>query len=372
MANQVVMPPELDPGKSSAAQGQDNGPRLGVETDQSIWLSLIATVRDAFRKDKQPPLQLTSQAVESDLILQEESVFQSLYENIRDVFFPRKLPPLVLTSQPVAVVDRMAFKRSPRSTAFAVLLHVIVIALILFFIYRVRKVIVSEPKTVAQNIDVSLPIAPVKMTVMGGGGGGGDRDVLQAARGKLPEFKKEPITPPVQVIRNDNPKLPVTPALNIQPDVKLPNNNLPLFGDPKSQVVGPASNGTGSGGGIGSGSNGGIGSGRGNGYGPGEGGNTGGGIYHVGGGVMAPQLIYGPDPEFSDEARKAKYQGVVVVNLVVDAGGNPQRIRVIRPLGMGLDEKAVEAVRQYKFRPAMLNGKAVPVEINIEVNFHIY
>ena len=76
--------------------------------------------------------------------------------------------------------------------------------------------------------------------------------------------------------------------------------------------------------------------------------------------------------EFSDEARRAKYQGVSVVSLIVDAHGLPQRIRVVRKLGMGLDEKAVEAVKQYKFKPSMYQGKPVPVEITIEVNFHIY
>jgi TonB family protein len=83
-------------------------------------------------------------------------------------------------------------------------------------------------------------------------------------------------------------------------------------------------------------------------------------------------LIYAPDPEFSDEARRAKYQGVCVVSLIVDSQGNPQRVRVVRPLGMGLDEKALEAVRQYKFKPAVYQGHPVPVEINIEVNFRIY
>ena len=79
--------------------------------------------------------------------------------------------------------------------------------------------------------------------------------------------------------------------------------------------------------------------------------------------------IYSPEPEYSDEARRAKYAGIVVVSLVVDAQGMPQRVRVVRALGMGLDEKAVEAVRQYKFKPAMFQGKPVPVEVNIEVNF---
>ena len=77
--------------------------------------------------------------------------------------------------------------------------------------------------------------------------------------------------------------------------------------------------------------------------------------------------------EYSEEARKAKYQGTVVLWLVVDANGRPQQIRVQRALGMGLDEKALEAVRKYKFKPAMKDGKTpVPVMITIEVNFRLY
>jgi TonB family protein len=92
----------------------------------------------------------------------------------------------------------------------------------------------------------------------------------------------------------------------------------------------------------------------------------------VGGGVAAPQLIFAPDPEFSDEARRAKFQGICVVSLIVDPQGNPQRVQVVRHLGMGLDEKAVDAVKQYRFKPATLQGKPVPVEVNIEVTFRIY
>ena len=80
----------------------------------------------------------------------------------------------------------------------------------------------------------------------------------------------------------------------------------------------------GGGGGMGSGYGGGLGSGTGNGYGPGTGGNTGGGVYRVGGGVSAPVPIFTPEAEFSDEARRAKYQGVCLVRLIVDAQGNPQ------------------------------------------------
>src|SRR6201986_1772413 len=93
------------------------------------------------------------------------------------------------------------------------------------------------------------------------------------------------------------------------PNVVLPNNNLPNLGDPRTSIVGPASNGSGSGAGRGGGEGGGIGSCSGAGYGPGEGGGSGGGLYHVGGGVSPPVLIYSVDAEFSDEARRGGGQG---------------------------------------------------------------
>lgn len=96
------------------------------------------------------------------------------------------------------------------------------------------------------------------------------------------------------------------------------------------------------------------------------------GIYKIGGGVSWPQLINSVEPEFSEEARKAKRGGNVLVNIVVDTNGNPNHIRVIRSVGMGLDEKAMDAVRGYRFKPAMLNGVAVPVELNVEVPFSIF
>jgi bla regulator protein blaR1 len=94
-------------------------------------------------------------------------------------------------------------------------------------------------------------------------------------------------------------------------------------------------------------------------------------IYQVGNGVSAPTLIFAPDPQYTEEASKARYQGVCVLSLIVDAKGKPQRVQVVRHLGMGLDQKAVEAVKQYQFEPAMLSGKPVPVKVNIEVNFKV-
>jgi len=145
-------------------------------------------------------------------------------------------------------------------------------------------------------------------------------------------------------------------------DIKTPPNT--QLGDPLSKLM-TTSNGVGVGGGIGSGSGGGVGSGHG---GPG----VGPGIFHVGDGVSAPRPIFTPEPEFSEEARKAKYQGVVVLNIVVGTDGRVHNPRVVRSLGMGLDEKAIEGVKTWKFDPSKKDGRNVAVEMNIEVAFNLY
>ena len=108
------------------------------------------------------------------------------------------------------------------------------------------------------------------------------------------------------------------------------------------------------------------------GVGRGSGGGIGGGVYRLGGGISAPRVVYAPDPEYSEEARKAKYQGTLVLWLIVGSDGRPGEIRVARSLGMGLDEKAIEAVKIWRFEPARKDGKPVAVQINVEVRFRLY
>ncbi len=261
--------------------------------------------------------------------------------------------------------------RSAWSNLWSIAAHASAFALIALLLLHGRNQGLVKNRATLTQLDAFLPMTVPAKQSSGGGGGGGAHDILQAPKGKLPKFEQQPIVPPMVVV-NAHPKLTQEAAIIMPRDLELPNNNMPNLGDPRTSVAGPASNGTGDLAGMGTGSGGGIGSGMGNGYGPGEGGGYGGGIYHVGGGVAAPQLIFAPDPEFSDEARRAKFQGVCVVSLVVDTHGNPQRVQVLRHLGMGLDQKAVDAVKQYRFKPATLQGKPVPVEVNIEVTFRIY
>jgi TonB family protein len=93
--------------------------------------------------------------------------------------------------------------------------------------------------------------------------------------------------------------------------------------------------------------------------------------YRVGQGVFPPAVLSKVEPLYSDQARNAKLQGNVLVQLVVDEHGLPRQIRVMRSLGMGLDEKAVEAVQRWRFRPGMKDGHAVSVQATIEVNFRL-
>jgi len=95
-------------------------------------------------------------------------------------------------------------------------------------------------------------------------------------------------------------------------------------------------------------------------------------VFRVGGGVSAPRPIVTPEPKYSEEARKAKYQGTCVLWLVVGPDGQTRDIKVARTLGLGLDQKAIEAVKQWKFEPAMKDGKPVAVQVNVEVTFRLY
>jgi protein TonB len=307
-----------------------------------------------------------------------EPLYKSLFRGLDDFFFPKKLPPLKLESKPIPVKDIWGFYNYKKNGALgSTIAHVVVIALIIGGTILGRRLVTkveAKPQSTTQLIDPGdfIPLKPAK-TQAGGGGGGGDRDVLKASQGRLPKFSMEAqITPPAAVIRNPNPKLAVEPTIMVPPEIKVAmNSNMPNFGDPKSSAVIP-SNGTGSMSGIGSGSNGGVGSGDGRGLGPGEGMGTGGGVFRPGRGVTPPRPIYSPDPEFSEEARKAKYQGTCTLMIVVATDGRPINIRVVNSLGMGLDEKAIETVRTWRFEPGQKDGHPVNVEMAVEVDFHLY
>jgi protein TonB len=306
------------------------------------------------------------------LAAEETPFFRSLINNVKEFINPPKLPPLEVTSTPVPVKDIWGSYGGKEKQAGlgSLMIHVSVVALL--FLIGTNKTI---QKVVKDNLSIIAPdLTPYKPTPktkpMGGGGGGGDRSPTPPSKGKLPKLSDKQFVPPMAVVRAVDPKLVMEPTLIIQPDANIPKVDMANYGDPLAKS-GIASNGPGSGGGIGSGPGGGVGSGRGPGYGPGSGGNMGGGAYRIGGGVSAPSVIFKVEPEYSEEARKAKFQGTVVLFVVVDEKGNPKELKVIRPLGLGLDQKAIEAVEKWRFRPGMKDGKPVPVQATIEVNFRL-
>jgi len=299
--------------------------------------------------------------------------YQSLVENVKELINPTKLPPLELTSKPVAVKDIWSHDGKKKFTAlYSIAIHVGLVLLLI--LVGTNKVVQQKAKETISLIAPDLaPYEPpmAKQTKKaGGGGGGGDRSLLEASKGKLPRVAPKQFTPPMAVVNNPDPKLVMEPTILVQPNVPLPQVNMAVLGNPLG-ALGPPSNGVGSGGGIGSGRGGGVGSGSGGGFGPGSGGGAGGGVYRIGGGVSDPVPIFKPEPEYSEEARKAKFQGAVMLSIVIDENGKTRDVRVIRPLGLGLDEKAIEAVLKWRFKPSLKDGRAVAVSANVEVNFRL-
>ncbi|MEO8869890.1 MAG: energy transducer TonB [Granulicella sp.] len=293
-----------------------------------------------------------------EMVFEEQGIFSSLWENLQDIFFPEKLPPLVLESKPIAVIDRMATRQDPKATGSAIMIYTVLI-LLLLWLFRQKVITLTQKATQVVELTAPPPMAPPKAAAMGGGGG--QRGPTPVTKGTPPKAADMQIVPP-KAPPPQQPKIAIEPTIEVQKDLKMASS-IPQIGVANSPLVGMS---------MGNGRGTGLGSGSGSGLGPGSGGNTGGGPRRIGGGVSAPQLIFSVEPEFSEEARKAKVAGNVLVNLWVDERGLPQHVHVIRGVGMGLDEKAVAAVRQYKFKPAMENGKPVLVELNVEVNFQIF
>ena len=235
----------------------------------------------------------------------------------------------------------------------SVLVHVSAVALLL---------LVGSLPPVQQAVKEFVPIiAPDLRTLQPkpeeSKGGGGSPQKLAETTGQLPKTAPKSFVPPIQTVQD--PRLTVTPTI-VGPD--LPNITASNYGDPLAKLGIPST-----GKGIGTG----IGSGNGPGVGPGSGGGFGGGAFKIGGGVSAPVPIFKPEPEYSEEARKLKWQGSVLLSIIVDENGVPQNIKVVHSLGLGLDQKAIEAVQKWRFKPGLKDGKPVPVFADIEVNFRL-
>jgi len=238
----------------------------------------------------------------------------------------------------------------------SLLIHAGVVATLLFL-----GTLKPVQRMMKESVTLIAPSLKPYEAAHSGGGGGGGRSVTEASKGKLPKPAPRVFTPP-RVDPTDS-KLPMVPTIIGE----VPNINAPNYGDPLGKV-GTPSNGTGFGGGIGSGNGNGVDGGSGVGFGGRFGGGT---VYTIGGAISSPSILHQVEPEYSEEARKAKWQGMVQLSLIVDETGHPRDIKVLRSLGLGLDQKAIEAVEKWLFRPGMKAGKPVAVFATIQVTFHL-
>jgi periplasmic protein TonB len=230
----------------------------------------------------------------------------------------------------------------------------------------------------------------------GGGGGGGMRQPAPPRRAELkgvsslrspvpprravakrPETKVARTPPPVRPRPVERPVEPPPVATTPEP---LPQVVAPVAtaaADPKDQpgVLAEApvttSQGSGTGGGAGTGQGPGMGEGDGAGIGPGSGGGTGGGPYRAGSGISAPSIVREVKPDYTEEARRRGVEGDVVLEIVVRRDGSVGAVTLLEGLGSGLDQRAIDAVRQWRFNPAMRRGVAVDVMVEVAVEFKL-
>ncbi|MBM3768853.1 MAG: energy transducer TonB [Acidobacteria bacterium] len=228
-------------------------------------------------------------------------------------------------------------------------------AIALTFALRESPAIVSVPKLIAHHIDQRLAAPPVQKRSEEGGGGGAD--TRSASKGKLPRVAEIIIVPPTTRIVEIDPALPIEPAVFSAPNIQT---QAAAFGSPTG-MPGPPSDGPGGPGGIGD---------RGRNR-VGKNGGAKAGVFSLSAVSTAPKLLYQIDPEYFDEARKVRFNGSVVLRIVIDEKGNTRDIEVVQSPGLGLDERAINAVKQWRFRPGKRDGAAVPVWATVEVNFRL-
>lgn len=369
-----------------AAPGEpDYGDPNVYSLSRPWWLGILETLRDLRAESKFPPLPAFRSAAPGEFDLAPLTIgtlalpwWSGLMESYRLERELRDAAPLQLTSKPIRVREIWGgFSHRRQGLAATAVLHVLFVVGVFGFQGNDFANSNNGTVTLIIPVDISPYLAQLQMPAKsdpgksGGGGGGGANSPLPASRGKLPRFSLDPqLAPPTPLIKNEDPELAVEPTVRVPPEISLPQVDLAVFGDPFG-ADGPPSAGPGTGGGIGSGRGTGVGSGRGSGVGPGSGGGIGGGVFRIGGGVTSPRLLYKVEPEYSEEARKAKYQGTVMLTVEVWEDGIAHNIRILRSLGLGLDEKAVEAVRQWKFSPGKKDGKPVRVAAQIQVSFRL-
>lgn len=308
----------------------------------------------------------------STMLVEGQPWHRAFVDNIKQWYGLARTKPVKL-DHPVEVGELWNPPRKYRRTQLLVLLgHVLAAILILVPLFpQIRKPAVQATTNLVP-IDFSyLPPTAKPGKKLSGGGGGGERNPIPRSKGALPKFSMTQFAPPMAKVI-PHPKISVQATVLGPPQVKLPSPNMANYGDPLAKLI-TSSSGPGNGAGIGTGNSGGVGSGQGGGVGSGYNYGAGGGYPQAGeSGYGEPVCLYCPNPQFSNEAVKVKYQGTVLLQFVVTPSGTTKNIQVIRSLGLGLDQKAIAAVRTWKFKPAIgPNGKPATVIMEAEISFRL-
>jgi periplasmic protein TonB len=348
-------------------------------SEPNAWfISLIRQFRErsAERRNPVQHAEITAEKDPSalDKLVDPPSQISSLFATIRDIIDEKRHPRHIETTAAPVDVEELWSKRKMQIPGLVSLVaHVGVVAGLIYL----STVTIAKPKAVADTtfllepIQVSLPKMEVKS---GGGGGGGTKAPTPASKGVLPKAADKQFVPPTPIITKEMPYLAAEPTI-VAPQLAnlLPVTDLLHMGDPNG-VIGPPSAGTGTGGGIGAGTGHGVGTGDGPGAGPGSGGGIGGGVYRVGGtgGASAPSCPVRPEPNYSDDARKAHIQGTVVLDSIIQKDGTIDVQKVERSLGYGLDDEAKKVLKRWKCEPGKKDGQAVAVQLQIVINFRLY
>lgn len=322
-------------------------------------------------------LQPATRQFNSRLLVHRSGWIQSLISNLNDLFTvsPARAARATMKAQDGWVKDEN-FSRS-QVVSFAV--HGGLAMLVLFSLTNKISVVENVKKLIPS---IAVPDSETLRSLFRkaspdpnhGGGGGGDRNPIPVTIGDRPRFNSAIQIVPPSIQSNPNAELEV-PTTLIGPDRSpIIIKDLNIWGDSNAKAL-TDSNGPGTEGGMGTGKRGGIGPGEGPGYGPGKDGGWGKDVYFPGGhsGIRYPTCEYCPRPEYSDEARHSRYQGSVLLYVVILPNGTAGDIQVVKSPGMGLDVKAMEAIRTWKFNPALgPNGKPVAVVVPVEVAFQLF
>jgi protein TonB len=360
----------MNPYDSNDQEIFKTGTRLSASES---WLqSIVRQLRQRREERELPPASVTAAPDPEalDKFIKSRSPLSSILWTIRDMRSDKNRH-YDVTAAPVEVQDLWSKDKSGYAGLLSVAAHVAIVVIIVALPVASALTAVPTPTSVV----MTLPPPPLIINLpkddgrSGGGGGGGLKTPTPPSKGQPPRGADKQILPPAVEIKNLAPDLVVEPTI-IAPQLAQVQLPTMVFGDPNG-VVGPPSAGPGTGGGIGTGRGTGVGAGRGAGLGPGEGGGVGGGVFSVGGGVSEPQPTYTILPEYSDDGRKGRIQGTVELLIVVKADGTVDFQNVRKSLGYGLDQKAIEAVRKWKFLPGKKDGAPVATLVSVSVNFSL-